>query len=54
MDRHLRTAHKPYAEKNDIPNEEAVCDKCGKYFTRKDNLTKHINKDKCKGKKVGK
>ena len=31
-----------------IHNKEIICQHCGVKFTRKDNLTKHINKGRCK------
>ncbi|KAK7430187.1 hypothetical protein QQZ08_003372 [Neonectria magnoliae] len=44
MDRHYRTAHKKYAEKQGILEEPSKCRLCGETFTRPDNLHKHMKK----------
>lgn len=44
MYRHYWASHKRYAERNGIPRDNDACKTCGKAFTRKDNLTKHMKK----------
>ncbi|KAK7404116.1 hypothetical protein QQX98_010074 [Neonectria punicea] len=44
MDRHYRTAHKKYAEKQGILEKPSKCRLCGETFTRPDNLHKHMKK----------
>ncbi|KPM37384.1 hypothetical protein AK830_g9162 [Neonectria ditissima] len=44
MDRHYRTAHKKYADKQGIMEEPSICELCGESFTRPDNLRKHMKK----------
>ncbi|KAB5513279.1 hypothetical protein GE09DRAFT_1232063 [Coniochaeta sp. 2T2.1] len=48
MDRHLWVAHKSYAEHNNIENPGAKCDRCGKWFTRRYNLQRHLNEGRCR------
>lgn len=44
MQRHYWVAHKSYAKKNNIPEENADCPKCPRTFTRRDNMLKHYKK----------
>ncbi|KAG9258141.1 uncharacterized protein F5Z01DRAFT_633138 [Emericellopsis atlantica] len=47
LERHYRGSHPRYAEKLGLKDGETKCDKCGKSFTRKDNMLKH--RQKCNG-----
>lgn len=42
MDRHYRIAHRSYARRMGIPDEDYACTMCGQTFTRPDNLKKHM------------
>ncbi len=44
---------KDVIESNRIESNEIVCQYCGRYFARKDNLTRHLNKNRCKISKEG-
>ncbi|KAI0126795.1 hypothetical protein BJ170DRAFT_419455 [Xylariales sp. AK1849] len=46
MLRHLSTKHKTWAKNNDIIVDGFVCENesCGKYYTRKDNMKRHLKK----------
>ncbi|KAL6860044.1 hypothetical protein ACO1O0_004069 [Amphichorda felina] len=41
MNRHYHSSHRMYAEEYNIPDQSAVCNICGKEFTREDNMLKH-------------
>jgi hypothetical protein len=49
LNRHCWTYHKEYAKKKDLPKVDALCESCGKHFTRKDNLKRHKDEGRCLG-----
>ncbi|OIW22907.1 hypothetical protein CONLIGDRAFT_686988 [Coniochaeta ligniaria NRRL 30616] len=48
MNRHLWVTHNRYARRHNIEDPGDQCDRCGKWFTRRDNLLKHLNKRRCR------
>ena len=50
MNRHYHSTHSAYAEEQNIPDQSAVCNICGKGFTREDNMLKHQKNNICRPK----
>jgi hypothetical protein len=48
MNRHLWVAHALYAETHGIEYPGDMCPKCKKWFTRRDNLQKHLSTGRCR------
>jgi uncharacterized Zn-finger protein len=48
MNRHIWVTHNTYAKNNNIEDPGDQCDRCGKVFTRRDNLQRHLNKNRCR------
>ncbi|KLP15232.1 uncharacterized protein LW94_2189 [Fusarium fujikuroi] len=44
LHRHYWVSHKEYARANKIPDPSGTCEACGKYFSRKDRIPRHLSR----------
>ncbi|KAH7003153.1 hypothetical protein EDB82DRAFT_6728 [Fusarium venenatum] len=44
LHRHYWSSHKDWAKTNNIPKQGGNCKSCGKYFTRKDHIPRHLKR----------
>lgn len=44
LHRHYWVSHKEYARVNKIPDPSGTCEACGKYFSRKDRIPRHLSR----------
>ncbi|QGI64204.1 hypothetical protein CEK26_008158 [Fusarium fujikuroi] len=44
LHRHYWVSHKEYARANQIPDPSGTCEACGKYFSRKDRIPRHLSR----------
>lgn len=48
MQRHLWVTHNRYAIRHNIQDPKDQCNNCKKWFTRRDNLQRHLNEGRCR------